>query len=92
MTSTGSPTFTIADEAAFSNAVVAAGADGLVVARANWVFGILATEDLTDWSNATLVPMTKFATDGLWRPTASESSGYVFPSQMFFKYTIEIQE
>ena len=32
-------TFTIADEAAFSNAVVAAGSEGLVVARANWVLG-----------------------------------------------------
>ena len=63
----------------------------LATGRDDVTFGILATPDFTDWSNATLVPMTKFATDGLWRPTASESSGYVFPSQMFFKYTIDIQ-
>ncbi len=50
------------------------------------------TPDLTDWSNATLVPMKKFEADGLWKPTASESSGYVYPSQKFFKYAIEIQE
>ncbi len=63
----------------------------LATGRDDVTFGILATPDLTDWSNATLVPMTKFATDGLWRPTASESSGYVFPSQMFFRYKIDIQ-
>ena len=64
----------------------------LATGRDDVTFGVLATPDLTDWSNAKLVPMTKFATDGLWRPTASESSGYVFPPQMFFKYTIDIQE
>ena len=63
----------------------------LATGRDDVTFGILATPDLTDWSNATLVPMTKFATDGLWRPTASESAGYVFPSQMFFKYTIDVK-
>ena len=64
----------------------------LATGRDDVTFGILATPDLTDWSNATLVPMTKFATDGLWRPTASESSGYVFPPQMFFRYKIDIQQ
>ena len=64
----------------------------LATGRDDVTLGILATPDLTDWSNATLVHMKKFATDGLWRPTASESSGYVFPSQMFFKYTIDIQQ
>ncbi|MBQ6137763.1 MAG: LamG domain-containing protein, partial [Kiritimatiellae bacterium] len=64
----------------------------LATGRDDVTFGILATPDLTDWSSAKLVPMKKFATDGLWHPTASESSGYVFPSQMFFKYTIDIQE
>ncbi|MBQ1345128.1 MAG: hypothetical protein IIY62_02080 [Kiritimatiellae bacterium] len=34
---------------------------------------------------------TRRLSGGLWRPTASESSGYVFPSQMFFRYTIDIQ-
>ncbi len=63
----------------------------LATGRDDVTFGILATPDLTDWSNAKLVPMEKFATDGLWRPTASETSGYVFPSQMFFKYTVEVK-
>ena len=63
----------------------------LAEGRSDVTFAILATPDLTDWSNAKLVPMTKFAADGLWKPTASESSGYVFPSQMFFKYTIEVK-
>ena len=63
----------------------------LATGRDDVIFGILATPDLTDWSNAKLVPMTKFATDGLWRPTASESSGYVYPAKMFFKYTIEVK-
>ena len=64
----------------------------LATGRDDVTFGILATPDLADWSNATLIPMTKSAADGLWKPTASESSGYVFPSQMFFKYTIDIQQ
>ena len=64
----------------------------LATGRDDVTFGVLATPDLTDWSNATLVPMKKFAADGLWKPTASESAGYVFPSQMFFRYTIDIQE
>ena len=49
-------------------------------------------ENLYDCDIAKQIDMTRFATDGLWRPTASESSGYAFPSQMFFKYMIEIQE
>ena len=64
----------------------------LATGRDDVTFGILATPDLTAWSKATLVPMTKFADDGLWKPTASGSAGYVFPSQMFFKYKIDIQE
>ena len=66
-------------------------ARALATGRDDVTFGILATPDLTDWSNATLVPMAKSAADGLWKPTASETPGYVFPSQMFFKYTIDIQ-
>ena len=198
-------TFTIADEAAFSNAVVAAGSEGLVVARANWVlgdstlvngmvvvlpqpsagmahrwemavgdggttlrlrfassggyaawavannisgtpaektngiengiryafdidpqtsdigtpviqvvrdadgnpvvqarslaegrddlsFGVLATENLDDWSGATLVPMKRFETDGFWKPVESENNpSYVFPAKMFFRYTIDVR-
>ena len=61
----------------------------LATGRDDVTFGILATPDLTDWSNAKLVPMEKFAADGLWRPTESESAGYVFPSQMFFRYKVE---
>ena len=59
--------------------------------RDDVTFGVLATENLNDWGNATLVPMKKFATDGYWKPSASESSTYVFPTQMFFKYTIDVK-
>ena len=53
-------------------------------------FGILATENLNDWTSSTLVPMEKF-TDGLWKPSESKNnSTYVFPSKMFFKYKIDI--
>ena len=59
--------------------------------RDDVTFGILATENLNDWSSATLVPMEKFESDGLWKPAASEDSLYVFPSQMFFKYIIDVR-
>ena len=84
----GTPIIQVVRDAAGNPAVQAR---ELAEGRDDVTFGILATPDLTDWSNATLVPMTKFATDGLWRPTASESAGYVFPAKMFFKYSIEIQ-
>lgn len=35
--------------------------------------------------------MEKFESDGLWKPAASEDSLYVFPSQMFFKYIIDVR-
>ncbi|MBQ6136969.1 MAG: hypothetical protein IJI73_06335 [Kiritimatiellae bacterium] len=54
------------------------------------VFGILATQDLSDWTAASLIPMKKFSADSLWKPIASESSTYVFPARMFFKYTIDL--
>ena len=63
----------------------------LASGRDDVTFGILATESLTDWSNAVLIPMKKFESDSLWKPTASEDSAYVFPAKMFFKYSIEIQ-
>lgn len=56
--------------------------------RGDVAFGVLATEDLNDWSQATLVPMEKFAGDGLWKPAASGSPGYAFPDKMFFRYTL----
>ena len=56
--------------------------------RDDVTFGILATENLNDWT--TLVPMKKFS-DGRWKPIASESSTYVFPPQMFFRYTIDVK-
>jgi hypothetical protein len=59
--------------------------------RDDVAFGILATPDLTDWGGATIVAMTKSAADGLWKPAASETPGYVFPPQMFFRYTIDIR-
>ena len=66
-------------------------ARNLASGRSDVTFGIIATENLNDWSNAKLVPMEKFTSDGLWKPAASGSSGYVFPAQMFYKYTIDIK-
>jgi len=61
----------------------------LASGRSDVTFVILASEDLKDWT--TLVPMKQFTTDGYWKPTASEESAYVFPAQLFFKYTIEVK-
>jgi hypothetical protein len=63
----------------------------LAEGRSDVTFGILATPDLTDWSKATLVPMEKAASDGLWKPSASKKSTYVYPAQMFFRYTIDVK-
>ena len=60
----------------------------LATGRDDIAFDILATENLSNWNSP--VPMEKFS-DGLWKPEASESGGYVFPSKMFFKYKIEIK-
>ena len=68
------------------NPVVAA--RGLAEGRDDVVFSVLASEDLSDWNQATLVPMK--LVDGLWKPAASEASGYLFPDKMFFKYTIDV--
>ena len=65
-------------------------ARNLADGRDDVAFGVLATENLNDWTGATLVPMKKFS-DGLWKPTASESHTYVFPAQMFFKYKVDIK-
>ena len=53
-------------------------------------FGILATEDLSDWRSAVLVPMA-MSNDGLWKPADSGDPGYVFPLKMFFKYWIDLK-
>ena len=63
----------------------------LASGRDDVTFGVLATPDLSDWSQATLVPMEKFDSDSLWKPSASKTSGYVYPAKMFFRYSIEIQ-
>ena len=62
----------------------------LAEGRSDVTFGVLATEDLMDWTGAALVPMSKSGDDGLWKPAGSEIPGYVFPSQMFFRYTVEV--
>ena len=64
----------------------------LASGRDDVAFGVLATEDLTDWATATLIPMKKFSSDKLWKPAASEDPAYVFPAKMFFKYRIDIQQ
>jgi len=62
----------------------------LAEGRDDVTFGILATENLSDWT--TLVPMKQFTTDGrIWKPTASEDSSYVYPAKMFFRYTVEVK-
>ena len=45
---------------------------------------VLATEDLTDWSDAKLVPMTYEKSDGTWHLVDDNP-----PPQMFFKYSIK---
>ena len=66
-------------------------ARGLASGRSDVTFGILATQDLSDWSNAVLIPMKKFDSDSFWKPSASANSGYVYPDKMFFKYTVEVK-
>ena len=44
-----------------------------------------------EWSQAKLVPMENVSKDGLWKPVSSKKSGYAYPAQMFFKYTIEVR-
>ena len=61
----------------------------LAPGRDDVTFDVLATEDLSNWSQAALIPMT--VVNGLWKPTASESPNYVFPAKMFFKYTIVVR-
>jgi hypothetical protein len=61
----------------------------LAEGRSDVDFGILATEDLNDWRDATLIDMERFG-DGFWKPAGSGTPGYVFPSKMFFKYVIEV--
>ena len=63
----------------------------LAAGRDDVTFSVLASENLTDWSEAILVPMEKFEADGLWRPADSDESGYEFPSKMFFKYLLDIK-
>lgn len=35
------------------------------------------------------VLMEKFEADGLWKPTASKTSGHVYLAKMFFMYKVE---
>lgn len=66
-------------------------ARALAEGRDDVEFGVLATENLNDWSEATLVPMKKFDPDGFWKPAQSESPGYVFPDKMFYRYFIDVR-
>ena len=83
----GDPIIKVVRDAA-GNPVVLARA--LAGNRDDVTFGVLATENLTDWTSATLMPMEEFS-DGFWKPVASESPNYVFPAKMFFKYTIVVR-
>ena len=44
---------------------------------------VLATEDLNDWSDAKLVPMTYDKSDGTYKPADGER-----PPRLFFKWRI----
>ena len=48
---------------------------------------VLATEDLTDWSNAKLIPMVYDDVDGTYKPAGDEC-----PPRLFFKWRITIGE
>ena len=63
----------------------------LAEGRDDVTFDVLATEDLADWSNATLIKMKK-CDDGLWKPVDSEDSNYVFPEKMFYKYILDMNQ
>ena len=83
----GDPIIQIVRDAA-GNPVVEA--RDLASGRGDVTFGILATENLTDWTDATLIQMEKFG-DGFWKPSDSADSAYVYPAKMFFKYTVEVK-
>ena len=63
----------------------------LAEGRDDVTFDVLATEDLADWTNATLIKMKK-CDDGLWKPVDSEDSNYVFPEKMFYKYILDMNQ
>ena len=46
---------------------------------------VLATEDLTDWSNAKLIEMRYNESDGTWKPADGSE-----PPKMFFKWRVDI--
>ena len=48
---------------------------------------VLATEDLTDWSNAKLVEMLYNPSDDTWKPDVA-----IPPPAMFFKWRVDITE
>ena len=53
---------------------------------------VLATENLYDWSQATLVPMRLYV-DGSFRPVAyGNDPDYVYPPKMFFRYRITVEQ
>ena len=56
--------------------------------RSDVAYGVLASESLDDWTNATFVPYSQF-TDGTLTPSAVKNPA---PAQMFFKYSIAIQQ
>ena len=59
----------------------------LAEGRDDVTFDVLATEDLTDWRDATIIKM-KQCDDGLWKPA---DPNYVFPDKMFYKYLIDVK-
>ena len=62
----------------------------LAEGRSDVAVSVLASEDLNDWSKATVVSPEEFSADGLWKPASNRKSGAV-PSQMFFRYTVDVR-
>ena len=65
-------------------------ARALAEGRDDVTFDVLATEDLTDWDDATRIRM-RLCDDGFWRPVESEDPNYVFPPTMFYRFMIDVK-
>ena len=62
----------------------------LAEGRGDVAVSVLASEDLSDWSKATVVPMEEFSEERLWTPASNRKSGGA-PSQMFFRYKVDVK-
>jgi len=84
----GEPILTLVSDAEGNPAVKLR---NLAEGRGDVAVSVLASEDLSDWSKATVVPMEEFSAEGLWTPASNRKSGGTAPAQMFFKYTVDVK-